>query len=166
MTLSVAPDAAAGQEAVSGGPLPVVVTARTLTADNKKKTVTYRTGVVVKRGGMTLTADEVVIHIASGKGAGSEGSDPLFAGSGGIETIEARGDVKIVVEDKTATSDKATYYTAGDKVVMSGSPRVWQGANVLSGKSITMNITDDTISVEDARTVLYPKDEKGTAAKP
>ena len=45
----------------------------------------------------------------------------------------------------------------GDKIVLTGKPRVWQGENVLNGNQITYNIKEDTFQVEDANTVLYQK---------
>jgi lipopolysaccharide export system protein LptA len=164
--LSGPADALAARKPAAGEPAPVVVTARTLTADNQKRLVIYKKDVVVKRGAMTLYADEVVIHLAEGGKGEAQDTDPLFSGAGGIDTIEARGGVKIVMDDKTATSGKAVYYADRERIVMTGDPRVWQGANVLSGTSITLNIPEDTISVEDARTVLYPKDYPGAAQKP
>ncbi len=146
-------------ETLASKDIPVVVTARTLLANNKTKVVTYRKDVVVKKGDITLTADEVIIHLkkdkipANGKAAGQAAD--VFQGSGKIDTITAKGNVKIVQQDKTATSDNATYYSASDSFVLTGRPRVWQGDNVLTGVKISYNIKDDTFEVEDARTVLY-----------
>ena len=138
---------------------PVVVTARTLFADNKKKVVVYKKNVVVKKDDMTLYADEVTIHLKDDGKAGKApaGQNDAMQGSGRIDTIEAKGNVKITQQDKAATSDEATYYSEGDKIVMTGKPRVWQGENVLKGNKITYNIKEDTFQVEDADTVLYQK---------
>jgi len=154
--LSVPPAYALDPEtAGTGKNTPIIITARSLIADNKKKEVTYKKDVVVKKGDLTLYADTVVIHLKpSEKGAGQD-KDGVLKGSGRIETIEAVGGVKIVQEDKTATAGKAVYYSEGDKIVLTGKPRVWQGGNVLDGSKITYNLKDDTVSVEDANTVLY-----------
>lgn len=148
---------------------PIVVTARTLLADNRKKTVTYTENVVVKKDDITLYANQVVIHLKdSGKGRGqaktaSAGSE-VFQGSGKIDNIEATGSVKVVQQDKTATSDKAIYYSDSDKIVMTGHPRVWQGENVLNGNRITYDIKADTFLVEEAKTVLYQGGEAPAGA--
>lgn len=152
--------APAAGEALGREKLPTVVTAKTLIADNRKRTVTYKTDVVVKRGEVTLYADEVVIRL-SGKdnSGGKEGAEELFSGTGGVKTIEAVGGVKIVQGDKTATADAAVYDASEEKITLTGSPRVWQGANVLTGSSITFDVVEDTITVEDARTILYQDGE-------
>lgn len=148
-------------ETLASKDIPVVVTARTLLADNKTKVVTYKKDVVVKKGDITLTAEEVIIKLkkdnapAKGKAAAGQQAGDVFQGSGKIDTITAKGDVKIVQQDKTATSDNATYYSATDSFVLTGRPRVWQGDNVLTGTRISYNIKDDTFQVEDAKTVLY-----------
>lgn len=136
--------------------LPTVVTAKGLVADNRKRTVTYNTDVVVKRGDVTLYADEVVIRLSAEKKTGGKpGAGEFFSGTGGVETIEARGGVKIVQGDKTATADVAVYDASEEKIILKGNPRVWQGPSVLTGSSISFDVAEDTITVEDAKTVLY-----------
>ena len=147
---------------------PVVITARSMFADNKKKVVIYTTNVVVRKDDITLRADKVIINLVNSredkaKPAGAAGA---FQGSGKIDTIEAIGNVKVVQQDKTATSDEATYYSAADKIVMTGHPRVWQGDNVLNGRKIIYNIKEDTFDVDEADTVLYQSEgASGKAAE-
>lgn len=141
---------------------PVVVTAKTLIADNKARTVTYTGDVTVVRGGVTLTAHEVVISLVESGGGQSNpppGSpEAMFSGKLEIDTIEAVGGVKLIQGDVTAVSERAVYNPGEETIVMAGSPRVWQGASVLTGSKIIYNIADDTIRVDDARTVLYTGD--------
>jgi lipopolysaccharide export system protein LptA len=151
--------------------MPIVVTARTLVADNKKKTAIYKKDVVVKKGDMTLYADTVTVHLKdTGKSPdkAAKGQADIVQGSGKIETIEAKGAVKIIQQDKTATADEAIYYSATDKIVLTGKPRVWQGDNVITGNKITYNIKEDTFVVDEAKTVLYQAEGAGAkpAAKP
>ncbi len=159
--LASGPKPPAKNKTIASGDIPVIVTARSLLANNKTKVVTYKKDVVVKKGDITLTADKVVIRLkkdkspAKGKAASGKQAGDVFQGSGKIDTITAEGDVKIVQQDKTATSDKATYYSATDSFVLTGRPRVWQGDNVLTGTEISYDIKSDTFQVEDAKTVLY-----------
>jgi len=137
---------------------PVVVTAKTLVANNKTHTVTYSGDVMVTRGTVTLSAPEVVIRFGeSGDGgnAGTDGAEGMFGGSMQINSIQAVGGVRVLQQDKTATADRAIYNTRDDTIVMEGSPRVWQGSNVLTGSKITYDIGNDTITVENARTIIY-----------
>jgi lipopolysaccharide export system protein LptA len=148
-------------ESLNSRETPVVVTARSLFADNKTKIVTYKDDVVVKKGDITLYAEEVVIHLKKDDNAPAKpksGAD-VFQGSGKIDTIVAKGNVKIVQQDKTATSDEATYYSGADKFVLTGKPRVWQGDNVLTGTTITYDIQNDTFQADQAKTVLYQQGE-------
>jgi len=155
--LLLLPAIAAAESALAGtenAPVPIVVTARTLLADNKKRVVVYRTDVVVTRGDLTLYADEVTIRL-SGPGPDEDTKDKMLSGTGRIKTIEATGGVKIVQDDKTATADRAVYDAQTDEIVLTGSPRMWQGPNVLTGSSIAYNIAEDTVQVRDAKTVIY-----------
>lgn len=155
---SIAPSgASASEDAAVNEQVPTVVTAKTLVADNKKRTVTYKTGVVVKRGDVTLYADEVIIRLSGDNNAsgGGRGAGEFFSGPGSVETIEAKGGVRIVQGDKTATADEALYKAGEEKIILKGRPRMWQGPNVLTGSSISFNVAEDTVVVEDAKTVLY-----------
>jgi len=140
-------------------PLPTVVTAKTLVADNRKRTVSYKTDVVVRRGDVTLYSDEVVITLSGEKKSGQGGSGEFFSSPGSVEKIEAVGGVKIVQGDKTATAEDAVYMAGDEKIILTGSPRLWQGPNVLTGSSIVFDIKEDTITVEDAKTLLYQEGE-------
>lgn len=148
-------------ETLNSSEIPVVVTARTLFADNKAKVVTYKKDVVVKKGDITLYAEEVVIHLKKDDSAPAKqkSGENVFQGSGKIDTIVAKGNVKIIQQDKTATADEATYYSGTDKFVLTGKPRVWQGDNILTGTKITYDIKDDTFQADDAKTVLYQQGE-------
>lgn len=134
---------------------PIVITAGSLIADNKKKTVVYQKAVVVKRGDITMYADEVTVRLSPSGKTEKPGTEDAFKGAGKVDTIEAKGGVKIVQQDKTATADEAVYYSSTDKLVLTGNPRVWQGDNVLSGTVVTYDIKEDTFLVEGARTILY-----------
>ena len=151
--------AEAGRDAAAKD-APIIVTAKSLVADNKKKTAIYRKDVVVKKGDITLYADEVEIKFAPGKEKADPGNkQEPFQASGKVDTIEARGGVKIIQQDKTVTAKEAVYYNAQEKIVFTGSPRVWQGDNVLSGNRISYDIKGDTFQVDDAKTVLYQEDK-------
>ena len=145
---------------------PIVITARSMFADNKKKIVIYKKNVIVKKDDMTMYAEEVTIYLKKDDKPkkSTKGQPDSIEGSGSIDTIVAKGKVKIIQQDKTATGDEATYYSDGDKIVLTGKPRVWQGENVLNGNKITYNIKEDTFQVEDANTVLYQKN--GAQAPP
>lgn len=147
----------------AGGQAPIVITAKSMFADNKKKVVVYKKDVVVKKADITMYAEEVTIHLkGQDKAVGAAG---MFNGSGKVDTIEARGKVRIVQEDKTATSDVATYYSATDKIILKGHPRVWQGDNVLTGSTIAYDVQGDTFEAEDANTTLYQA-EKAAGGTP
>src|SRR5512143_2860292 len=74
---------AAGVKAGDDKP-PIVVTAKSLFADNKKKVVIYQKNVVVKRADVTLYADQVTVHLVPSDKAGAasdqskdKGKDPI-----------------------------------------------------------------------------------------
>jgi lipopolysaccharide export system protein LptA len=76
------------------------------------------------------------------------------------------GNVRIVTNDcRTGTARRAEYHELEQRVVLSGSARVWQDDNVVSGEVITIYLSQDRSVVqggkqERVKAVFYPKDDK------
>lgn len=78
-----------------------------------------------------------------------------------VTRIEAEGRVRMVQDGRRAVADRAVYERAEEKVVLTGSPKVWEGKNVVSGREITVFLDEDRSEVkDDVRVILYPRDEE------
>ncbi len=127
---------------------PVTVTSETLTADNLAHTALFERQVVAKTTDMTMHADWMLVHY----------SDP----GGDITKIESRGNVRVQKEDKVLTSQEATYYTdSPERIVFTGSPRAFDGQNIVSGTKITYFIDGDRSFVEgSSKVIMKSKQDK------
>jgi lipopolysaccharide export system protein LptA len=120
--------------AFKGGSGPIKITAKTLVADNKRGTVTFKGNVVATRGEMVISSDAL---IASYSNKGKE-----------IDQITAQGNVRVTQGDTVAVGQKAVFYNAEQKVVLSQEAKVWQGRNEVSGETITVFLGEDRMVVE------------------
>jgi lipopolysaccharide export system protein LptA len=87
---------------------PIHISSQRLEADYQKKLITFIGDVVARQKEFTLYADRLLIFI------GEEGEE--------IDKILARGNVRMVQDDKEAVCREATYYHREGIVVLQGEP--------------------------------------------
>lgn len=125
---------------------PVVITSRSLLADNKKHTALFEGNVVAKTEDMTIYSDRMLVYYTE------DGKK--------MDRIEARGNVKVVKEERTIVSKEATYYDEEQKVIFTGDPQAWEGDNKVTGTVITYFIKEDRSIVENSKVVIINKKDK------
>ena len=113
--------------------LPITVKSNEMTADNKGKTAIFSGKVVAKQGDITIYSDKLVVSYAD-KG-------------GEVEKVEALGSVRIVQLNRTGFSEQAVYDSRNGRIVLTGTPRVVQGGDSISGKVITYYVDDEKSDV-------------------
>ncbi len=121
----------------------VVITSRSLTADNKAHTALFEGSVVAKTDDMTIYADRMLVYYDEKKGE--------------IRKIDASGNVKVVKGDRIITSKEATYWQDG-RVIFTGEPMATQGDNIITGSEILYIIKEDMAVVKDSKAILKKKD--------
>ena len=107
---------------------PVHITSQQLEADYQAKVITFIGDVVARQKEFTLYSDRLLLFI------GGEMKE--------IEKIVARGNVRMVQGERTATCNEATYYHREGTVVLRGEPVVREGDNWVSGKRIIYYIDE------------------------
>ena len=124
---------------------PITVTSETLTADNKQHTALFEKNVIAKTTDMTIHADWMLVYYRE------QGGD--------VTKIEAKGNVKVYRDAKVITSKEATYFADEEKVVFTGSPRAFDGENVVTGTKIIYFTKDDRSFVENSKVILKNKQD-------
>ena len=81
---------------------------------------------------------------------------------GEIERIEASGSVRIVQGNRVATGQKASFFNKERKIVLTGSPRVYQGNDFLEGDEIIVLLDEGKSIVKSdqgsrVNAVFHPK---------
>jgi lipopolysaccharide export system protein LptA len=137
---------------------PVTVDADKMERFGKESLVVFTGSVVARQGTSVHYADRMEVYF-------DERGDKI------LRTVST-GNVKIVTRDcRTGTAKRAEYFDLEQRVVLSGSARVWQDENVISGETITIYLSQDRSVVEGGKqdrvkAVFYPRDDKpGDPAK-
>lgn len=139
--------------------LPITVKSNEMNADNIGKTAVFSGKVIAKQGDVTIHSDKLVVSYAD-KG-------------GDVEKVEAFGNVRIIQLNRTGFSEQAVYESRIGRIVLTGSPRVLQGTDSVSGKIITYFVDDDKSYVTSdgdpkarVEAVINPPARKKDAGKP
>lgn len=140
--------------------VPLRITAARLEADQKEGIIIFSGQVKAIYGDSTLYADQLRVYFkakpAPAKGAApapQEQADKSPLGDLGAEKIDrivAKGNVRMVQEDRVATGNEAIYYKDRDEVVLTGNPQVWRAENTLKGERIIFNLKTNKALVESS----------------
>lgn len=125
---------------------PIDITSSQLEANLKSHIVTFTGNVVAKQGDVVLYCDTLIAYYDS------KNRD--------ITKIVATGDVKITRKDMIATGNEAVFDNINKLLTLTGSPRVWEGKNMIEGTKIVLYIGTDKIFVEGAKS-LYNSQSEG-----
>ncbi|MBI2207141.1 MAG: lipopolysaccharide transport periplasmic protein LptA [Candidatus Rokubacteria bacterium] len=134
---------------------PVTVDADKMERFGKESLVVFSGHVVARQNNSVQYADRMEVYF-------DERGDRI------VRTVST-GTVKIVTRDcRTGTAKRAEYFDLEQRLVLSGSARVWEDENVVSGETITIFLSQDRSVVQGGRqdrvkAVFYPRDEKAGA---
>jgi len=134
--------------------LPITVKSNQLSADNMGKTAVFTGKVVARQGDITIYSDRMTINYGDVKGE--------------VEKIVAEGDVRIVQENRIGLAAHAVYDSKQGLITLTGNPKVMQGTDSITGKTIIYYIDEDKSVVSgegDSRVnaVIHPSTKKGNA---
>lgn len=121
---------------------PIIITSDRLSADSATHTAIFSGRVQAKNNDMWLYADQMTVH---------------YSEEGGVQTIDADGNVKLIREDRVVTSGKAHYTKADDKVVFTINPKIVQATTVVTGTIITYYVSTDKMDVQNSRVFIQGK---------
>jgi len=129
-----------------------VITAEKLTFDYKKSYALFEQNVEVDDPGIFLTCDTMEVR---------------FDQNDEIETIVAKGQVRIRQEDFSATSQLATYDVRSGDIQLEVNPVVVKGQDILRGGMITYNRFDEKlVTTGGVKMFLLKKEGKGGLPMP
>jgi len=124
--------------------LPVEVTADALNVVQAANTAEFVGNAKAVQGDLRLGANKVVLTYNPEQSA--------------IETVVATGDVVFTNGNETAEAQKAVYRLGNSNVVLTGNVLLLQGANAISGDSLTLDLTTNNGSMRGhVKTVFVPK---------
>ena len=149
LVLAGLPAALQAQQRPLASPLnsrePIQITADTMEADNRDRTFAFRGNVKVVQGQTVITSERLKVWYRGGEEAPATAAGE----TGRIQDIEAEGNVEILFDGRTATSDKARYSAEDETLTLLGDQAtIIDGPNTISGAKITLYRAQDRITVE------------------
>jgi len=143
------------------GNQPLTVDADRMERLGKESLVIFTGNVVARQNNSVQYADRMEVYLA-------EKGDRV------LRTVST-GAVRVITRDcRTATATRAEYFDLEQRVILIGDARVWQNDNVVSGDTITIELSEDRAVVqggkqERVKAVFYPREEgkqNGQGRKP
>lgn len=132
---------------------PTTITADRLEVDRKLQVAVYSGHVVLhdQENDFTISADRLEFYFDKNMEE--------------IQKAVAIGGVRINSGDRYSTADRAEYFPGEQKAVLTGSPKVWQNNDTVTGSRVILLFKEDRAIAEgDGKTrvqaVIYPKQDR------
>jgi len=127
---------------------PIDIVSDTMEGFDKEKMVVFKGSVVAKQDDLYIFTDQIETYM-------NEESNE-------ISRAYAKGSVKIVKQDRTATAKEAFFDNTKGEITLKGDVVVFQGQDKVTGNVVTYYINEDKVVVEGepekrARAVLTPR---------
>ncbi len=113
---------------------PIDITSDRVESYSKENLIIFKGNVMARQKDMVIYADSLeAVIVENGKK---------------IEKVIAGGNVKIQQGLRVASAQKAVFYNADQKVILTGDPKVLEGDNIVSGDEIIFDIEKDRYEVK------------------
>lgn len=139
----LATDVVASPVVATGEKKPIVITSKTLMADNKTNIAVFEGSVVAKTEDIIIYSDKMTVFYNNSQGK--------------VTKIYASGNVRVHKKERAIFSEEATYLDEEEKIIFTGEPKAVEGENVITGVQITYFLKDDRSVVEGSKVILKNK---------
>jgi lipopolysaccharide export system protein LptA len=139
-----------------------VITSNTMTASSQENKVIFRENVKMVQDGLVVHSDIMIVYFKekSAQASSPVGQLPSENSKKEIRVIEAKGHVKIAKGESRATCTRALYDKQEERIILLGSPVVWETGTRVSGQKITMFLKENRSIVEgDTRVIIEEGEE-------
>ncbi len=139
-----------------------VITSNTMTASSLENKVIFRENVKMVQEGLVVHSDIMIVYFKekSAQASSPVGQLPSENSQKEIRVIEAKGHVKIAKGESRATCTRALYDKQEERIILLGSPVVWEAGTRVSGQKITMFLKENRSIVEgDTRVIIEEGEE-------
>jgi len=138
---------------------PIRIEADRMETSQEQSVVLFSGHVQANQDNLIINADEMTVRYTGGETALSNAA---AGGNGGptqqIDSISAKGNVKIVQEDWIASGDTMDFNSEKRIVTLSGNAKAWQDQNMVSGEKIILYL-------DEGRSVVERSTQKGERVK-
>jgi len=136
------------QEAMKPGTGDIHISADKLVSSRDDDTAEFSGNVLATQAGVTIQSDRLRVHYEKIPDDKAVAGSKSGMGSNRIKEIIAEGNVKIVMNNRTAFCDRAVYDVSEGLIVLTGNNvRIAQDDNFIHGSRITLNRLTGAVSV-------------------
>ncbi len=132
-----------------------------MTASSQVNKAVFRENVKMVQEELVVHSDVMIVYFKEdgAQGASQAGPSAPENSQKEIRVIEAKGHVKIIKGESRATCTRALYDKKTEKIILLGSPIVWQEGTRVSGQKITMYLKENRSTVEGGTRVTIQESE-------
>jgi lipopolysaccharide export system protein LptA len=143
---------------------PIQIVSDRMDAYNEKRMVVFSGNAVATQGARTIRADSLTIYYKENKKTDGRTAVEV-EGTGDLERMEAKGHVTITEGERVATGDDAVFEQDIQKITMTGSAVLREGANIVRGDRVVVFLDENrgvVESLENKRVTatIYPKENE------
>ena len=135
----------AAQEETILGRGPIVITSESLVADQKAGRAVFEGSVEARSEDMALVSERMTV---------------FYTEDGGVERIEAEGQVRLTHEERVVVAEEALFVMAERKITFTGNPKAMEGPNVVTGSKMVYLMDEDRFLVEGSRVILKQSEQR------
>jgi len=139
---------------------PIQIVSDRLDAYNDKRMVVFSGNAVATQGARIIRAERLTLYYREDRKAAGR-STAGVEGTGNLERVEAKGQVTITEGERVVTGEEAVFEQDTQKITMTGSAVLREGANIVRGDRIVVFLDENrglVESVENRRVTatIYP----------
>ena len=136
---------------------PIQIEADHMLSMQKDNTVYFSGKVEAKQEDLVIHSDEMTVYYTDKNSEGSKQNKKVTK-SKDVERIFAEGNVEITQLEWVATGNTAEYFAEERKVILTGSAKVWQDNNLVTGNKVVMYL-------DEGKSVVERSSQKGERVK-
>lgn len=143
-----------GKPSAEGTVVPTTITSNKMTVRNRENQAIFEGNVVLTRGALVVNSEKMIVYFNGQTGdlertSVEKHTEALPSPTGrSLERVEAIGHVTIKQENGHATCQKAVYFSNEEKIVLTGDPVAWEKGTRVSGRQITIYLSEERSVVE------------------
>jgi lipopolysaccharide export system protein LptA len=147
---------------------PIEITSARMDAFNEKKMVVFSGDATVIQGDIVLMSDQLFVYYKNEPGKKNKSGKKEMGSSGGLDRIEAKGNVVITQKERLASSEEASFNQENGQIVMTGNAFLSEGKNTITGCKVIVYTNEDRgVALpctpgknERVKAVIYPRQNK------
>jgi lipopolysaccharide export system protein LptA len=126
---------------------PIQIVSDRLDAYNEKRMIVFSGNAVATQGARTIRADRLTLYYKENRKTDGRSAAEV-EGTGDLERVEAKGRVTITEGERVVTGEEAIFEQDVQKITMTGSAVLREGANTVRGDRIVVYLDENRGVVE------------------